>query len=149
MSVYYLETFCCEHILWFKNDWFTAFHFKISLTYTKQIIKLRCFHYVRKTTSMTMDAHFNYFKFCCIQIWFVSRTVLTVRSSNRLLCNVLIDFGILMKVVSLIKMCLTETRIRVRVSKHLSYMFRIRNGLKKRRFFFTTIAFELRFRVCH
>ena len=36
-----------------------------------------------------------------------------------------------MKLVSLIKMCLTETYGRVQVGKNLSDMFPIRNGLKK------------------
>ena len=35
-----------------------------------------------------------------------------------------------MKLVRLIKMCLNETYRRVRVGKHLSDMFPIRNGLK-------------------
>ena len=41
------------------------------------------------------------------------------------------EFGIPMKLVTLIKMCLTETYSRVRVSKNLSDMFPIRNGLKQ------------------
>ena len=44
----------------------------------------------------------------------------------------LIEFGILMKLVRLIKMCLTETYCRVRLDKNLSNMFPIRNGLKQR-----------------
>jgi len=36
-----------------------------------------------------------------------------------------------MKVVWLIKMCLNETCSRVQLSKNLSYMFPIRNGLKQ------------------
>jgi len=36
-----------------------------------------------------------------------------------------------MKLVRLIKMCLTETRSRVRAGKNLSDMFPIRNGLKQ------------------
>ena len=36
-----------------------------------------------------------------------------------------------MKLVKLIKMCLTETYSRVRVGKNLSDMFPIRDGLKK------------------
>ena len=45
--------------------------------------------------------------------------------------NILIEFGIPMKQVRLIKMCLTETYSRVRVGKNLSDMFPIRNGLKQ------------------
>jgi len=40
-------------------------------------------------------------------------------------------FGIPMKLVRLIKMCLNETYRRVQVSKHLSDMFPIRYGLKQ------------------
>ena len=45
--------------------------------------------------------------------------------------NLLIEFGIPMKLVRLTKMCLTETYSRVRVGKSLSDMFPIRNGLKQ------------------
>ena len=45
--------------------------------------------------------------------------------------NILIEFGIPMKLVRLIKMCLTETYSRVQVGKNLSDMFPIRNGLKR------------------
>ena len=45
--------------------------------------------------------------------------------------NILIEFGIPKKLVSLIKMCLTEMYSRVRVGKNLSEMFPIRNGLKQ------------------
>jgi hypothetical protein len=44
--------------------------------------------------------------------------------------NILIEFGIPMKVVRLIKRCLNETCNRVQVGKNLSDMFLIRNGLK-------------------
>jgi len=47
------------------------------------------------------------------------------------LCNIVIEFGIPMKLVRLIKMCLNETYSRVRVGKNLSGMFPIRNGLKQ------------------
>ena len=47
------------------------------------------------------------------------------------LYNILIEFGILMKLVSLRKMCLKGTYSRFRVGKHLSHMFPIKNGLKK------------------
>jgi len=45
--------------------------------------------------------------------------------------NILIEFGIPMKLVRLIKMCLNETYNRVRVGKNLFNMFPIRNGLKQ------------------
>ena len=47
------------------------------------------------------------------------------------MCNILIEFGIPMKLVRPIKMCLTETHSRVRVGKNLSDLFPIRNGLKQ------------------
>jgi len=47
------------------------------------------------------------------------------------LYNILIEFGVSKKLVTLIKMCLTETYSRVRIDKNLSDMFPIRNGLKQ------------------
>jgi len=47
------------------------------------------------------------------------------------LYNILIEFGIPMKMVRLIKMCLNETYSRVQVGKHLSDMFPVRNGLEQ------------------
>jgi hypothetical protein len=42
------------------------------------------------------------------------------------------EFDISIKVIRLIKMCLNKTYGKVRVGKHLSDMFLIRNGLKER-----------------
>jgi len=50
---------------------------------------------------------------------------------REVLYNILIEFGIPMKLVRLIKMCLTETFSRVRVGKNLSDMFPIMNGLEQ------------------
>jgi len=47
------------------------------------------------------------------------------------LYNILIEFGIPMKLVRLMKMCLTETFGRVRVGQHLSDFFPIKNYLKQ------------------
>ena len=50
---------------------------------------------------------------------------------REVLYNILIEFGIPMKLVTLTKMCLTEIYSRVWVGKHLSDIFPIRNGLKQ------------------
>jgi len=42
--------------------------------------------------------------------------------------NIVIEFGIPMKLVRLIKICLNETCSRVRAGKHLSDMFSIKNS---------------------
>jgi hypothetical protein len=56
---------------------------------------------------------------------------ITYHSCRReVLYNILIESGIPTKLVSLIKMHLNETCNRVRVGKHLSDIFPIRNGLK-------------------
>jgi hypothetical protein len=47
------------------------------------------------------------------------------------LYNIHIKFGIAMKLVRLIKMCLTETCSRVRIGKNLCDMFLTRNGMKQ------------------
>ena len=50
---------------------------------------------------------------------------------KEVLHNTVIEFGIPMKMVRLIKMCLNETYSRVRLDKYLSDMFPIKNGLKQ------------------
>jgi hypothetical protein len=50
---------------------------------------------------------------------------------REVLYNILIEFGILIKLARLIKMCLNETYIKVRIGKHLSDSFPIQNGLKQ------------------
>ena len=50
---------------------------------------------------------------------------------REVLYNILIENGITMKLVRLIKLCLNETYRTVKVGKHLSDMFPIKNGLKQ------------------
>jgi hypothetical protein len=45
------------------------------------------------------------------------------------LYNILIEFGIPMKQLMLIKICLNETYSTVRSGKHMSDMFPVKNGL--------------------
>jgi hypothetical protein len=47
------------------------------------------------------------------------------------LCNIVIEFGVPMKLDWLIKMLLNETYSNVRIGKHLSESFPIQNGLKR------------------
>jgi hypothetical protein len=47
------------------------------------------------------------------------------------LYSILIEFGVPMKLVRLIKMCLNETFSKVCIGKHLSDSFPIQNGLKQ------------------
>jgi hypothetical protein len=50
---------------------------------------------------------------------------------REVLYNILIDYGIPLKLVRLIKICLDETCSTVRVSMHLCDMFPIKTGLKQ------------------
>jgi hypothetical protein len=51
--------------------------------------------------------------------------------TKEVLCNILIEIGIHMKLVRLTKMCMIEAYSRVRIGKNLLDIFPIRNGLKK------------------
>jgi hypothetical protein len=50
---------------------------------------------------------------------------------REVLYDILIEFGIPMKLVRLMEMCQSETSSRVRVGRHLSEMFPIKIGLKQ------------------
>jgi hypothetical protein len=50
---------------------------------------------------------------------------------REVLYNIVIEFGVPMKLVRLIKMCLNKMYSTVRLGKHLSDSFPIQNGLKK------------------
>jgi hypothetical protein len=50
---------------------------------------------------------------------------------REVLYNILIEFGVPMKEVGLIKMCLNETYGKVRIDKYLFINFLIQNGLKQ------------------
>jgi hypothetical protein len=50
---------------------------------------------------------------------------------REVLYNILIEFGIPRKLVGIIKMCLNEIYVRVRIGKNLSDKFSIENGLKQ------------------
>jgi hypothetical protein len=50
---------------------------------------------------------------------------------REVLYNILIEFGVPIKPVRFIKICLNETYIKVRIGKHLSDSFPIQNGLKQ------------------
>jgi hypothetical protein len=47
------------------------------------------------------------------------------------LYSIVIEFGVSMKLVRLIKICLNETYSNVRIGKHLSDIFPIQNSLKQ------------------
>jgi len=49
---------------------------------------------------------------------------------REVLYSILMEFGIPMKLLRLIKMCLTEMYSIVQVGQHLSDVFHIKNGLK-------------------
>jgi len=65
---------------------------------------------------------------------------------RKVLYNILIEFGIPMKLVRLIKMRLTERYSSVQVGENLSDMFPISNGLKQGDAL-SSLLFN--FRVCH
>jgi hypothetical protein len=62
--------------------------------------------------------------------------------------SILIEFGVPMKLVRLIKMCLNETYSKICIGKHLPDKVSCAEWFKTRRCFIA-IAFQLCFRICH
>jgi hypothetical protein len=67
----------------------------------------------------TVHQLFIYFKKACDSV------------RREVLYNILIEFGVPMELVRLIEMCLNETYSEVRIGKHLSECFPIKNGVKQ------------------
>jgi len=65
---------------------------------------------------------------------------------REVLYNILIECGVPMKLLRVLNMCLNETCSRVRVGKHLSDLFPIRNDLKQRDAL-SPLLFQLCFRL--
>jgi hypothetical protein len=62
------------------------------------------------------------------------------------LYNILMEFGVPMKVVRLIKICLNESYSKVRIGKHLFDNFPVQNGLKHA---LSQLLFQLCLKTCH
>jgi len=54
-----------------------------------------------------------------------------IQLRGRSCIKILIGFGFPIKLVKFVKMCLNKTYSIIRVGKHLSDMFRVKNGLKQ------------------
>jgi hypothetical protein len=76
----------------------------------------------------------------------VKKAYVSVR--REVLYNILINLGVSMKLVKLIKMSLNETYSKVRIGKYLSDNFPIQSGLKQRDAL-SPLFFKLWFRICH
>jgi hypothetical protein len=61
--------------------------------------------------------------------------------------NILIEFGVTMKLVRLIKMCFNKMYSNVPTGKRMSETFPIQNGLKED--VLSSLAFQLCFRIRH
>jgi len=61
--------------------------------------------------------------------------------------NILIEFGILGKLVRLLKMCLNATYSRLQVGKHLSDMFPTKKGLKQSALLLSLFNFTLEYAI--
>ena len=96
----------------------------VDLDITGQLLILysACVKYLRKSSN-TVRQYIN-----CICTDF-KKAYDSVR--REIFYNILIEFGIPVKLVRLIQMCLNETCSRVQVGTHLSDMFPTKSGLKQ------------------
>ena len=95
------------------------------------------FHYYELPTALDIQPFkkFNNLRSCTVHVDSIESFICPANAHDsvrrEVLYRILIEFGIPKKLVSLIKMSLTETYSRVRVGKNVSDRFPIRNGLKK------------------
>ena len=81
-----------------------------------------------------------------VRLLFIDFKKACVSVRREVFYNILIEFGIPMKLVRLIKTCLNETYGRVRVGKNLSDIFLIGNGLNKMPY---NLCFSTVLKICH
>jgi hypothetical protein len=106
-AIHSIETLKCTHIAIKANK--------------KHFDTLPIFHILSTLQKYKETVHqlFVHFKKTCDSV------------RREVLYNFLIEIGVLMKLVRLIKMCLNDTYSKVRIGKHLSDSFPIQNGLKQ------------------
>jgi hypothetical protein len=95
----------------------------------------QCGLWWKRSTMITYSA---FIKYLTKNIHTIKQCISCIKTSRQLMiqlggrsCIIFSEFGIPMKLVWVIKMCLTETYSRVWVGMNLSDMFHIMNGLKQ------------------